>query len=279
VVPSSHRAGPLLVDAHVHIKTPEGITSIVTAGITAVRDAGMKGRTWQDTDGNRSPSGHPIILSAEWALYQKGGYGSLLGAGVDTRDEIKSEILKLKDSGAGIIKVIASGLVSLLEPGLVTRGGFNREKLAFIVREARKLDLHVMAHANGISAIRASVEAGVRSIEHGFFMTMPVLEEMAKREIFWTPTVGALVRAADSPKISTGMKRSLAELIDGNIRMIGKAHGIGVPLAVGTDCVLPDPHYEKKYKAELTYFEQAGISHGDTLKIAGEGGSELLEIE
>jgi imidazolonepropionase-like amidohydrolase len=58
--------------------------------------------------------------------------------------------------------------------------------------------------------------------------------------------------------------------------MIRRAHAIGVPLAVGTDCVLPDPRYQEAYAAELAYFEQAGIPREDVMKIASEGGAELL---
>ncbi len=275
----SHMDGPHLVDAHVHIKNPEGIASIASAGIAAARDAGMKGRPRRDADMHPHSRGLPIVVSAEWALYQRGGYGSLLGADVDTPDEIKSEILKLRNAGAGIIKAIASGLVSLTEPDQVTPGGFNGAKLSFIVGEAGRLGLDVMAHANGKWAIMAAVEAGVRSIEHGFFMTLPALERMAKKRIFWTPTVGALARAADAAAISIEMRSFVTKLIQSHIEMIGRAYKMGVPMAVGTDCVLPDPNYAQKYRAELSYFEQAGISREDAMKIACEGGAKLLRLK
>ena len=41
-----------------------------------------------------------------------------------------------------------------------------------------------MAHANGEEAIMAAAEAGVRSIEHGFFMTERALELIAAQEHF-----------------------------------------------------------------------------------------------
>jgi imidazolonepropionase-like amidohydrolase len=271
-------AGPRLVDAHVHIKNHEGITSITSAGIVAVRDAGLKGRSRREIEKDLLSHDLPLILSAGWALYKKGGYGSLLGVAVDAREEIKSEILKLKSARAGIIKVIASGLVSFTGPGRVTPGGFDREELLFIVREADSLGLSVMAHANGEAAILAATESGVRSVEHGFFMTERALEAMAKHGTYWTPTVGALARAADSATVSNEMRTYIAALIAGQLEMIGRAREAGVPLAVGTDCVLPDPEYRKIYDAELSYFERAGISREDVLRIACEGGARLLEM-
>jgi imidazolonepropionase-like amidohydrolase len=275
----SPMAGPRMVDAHVHIKNPEGIASIASAGIAAVRDAGWKGRSPSDAERNPRSNDLPVILSAGWALYKKGGYGSLLGVAIDTKDEIKSEIHELKNAGAGIIKVIASGLVSLLEPGRVTPGGFDREELLFIVREARSLGLGVMAHANGEAAILAATESGVRSVEHGFFMTERALETMAGRGTYWTPTVGALARTAAAATLSAEMRSFVSGQIQSHIEMIGRAYEMGVFLAVGTDCVLPDPAYRNIYDAELHCFERAGISRKDVLQIACEGGARLLGIE
>ncbi len=220
----------------------------------------------------------PLIISARRALYKKGGYGSSFGIPVETPEEIKSEILKLKREGAGIIKVMASGMVSLKEPGRVTTGGFNKEELQFIVQAAANCGLGVMAHANGEQAIIDAAEAGVLSIEHGFFMSEQALEIMAKKSTFWVPTVGAIKRAAESGMVSKETEDFVAGLINSHLKMIRRAHGIGAPLAIGTDCVLPDPRYAEAYEAELAYFEQAGISRGEVMKIASECGARLLGI-
>jgi len=275
---STHQDRSLFVDAHVHIKNSDGIASILSAGIAAVRDAGLSDRSWSAGGGRVQRPGFPVVISAERALYKKNGYGSWLGTAVDQQDEIKSEILKLKKAGAGIIKVIASGLVSLSEPGRITPGGFNREELFFIVREAGKHGLFVMAHANGEAAIVAAAEAGVRSVEHGFSMTGHALDVMAKQGTFWTPTVGALARAADVKTLSGEMKDSLSAQIQIHLTMISRARSMGVSLAIGTDCMLPDPAYRNIYDQELSYFEQAGIDQEDVLMIACKGGARLLGI-
>ena len=155
------------VDAHVHLRQPAGLVDVVSAGIAAVRDAGTKGGAGL----RRSGPGGPRVISAGWALVRKGGYGSFMGVAVEGRAEVRAEVLKLKAAGAGIIKVVASGMVSLKEPGKITSGGFSREELLTIVEEAAAAGLGVMAHANGDDAITNSARAGVRSIEHGFFMT------------------------------------------------------------------------------------------------------------
>jgi hypothetical protein len=90
--------------------------------------------------------------------------------------------------------------------------------------------------------------------------------------------VGALKRASESGAVSKETKDFVSGLIHSHLEMILYAHGIGVPLALGTDCVLPDPRYAEAYEAERAYFEQAGISHGEVRKIACEDGARLLGL-
>ena len=219
-----HPAGshePRFVDAHIHIKRFEGIASIAAAGIAAVRDAGTRDNAERRTVPTARHGGSPDILSACWALYKKGGYGSRLGMPVETRADISAEILKLKNAGAGIIKVMASGIVSIKDPGRVTAGGFDRDELRFLVNEAALHGLRVMAHANGEQAILNAADAGVHSVEHGFFMTEHALKALSDKKIFWVPTVGALARAARAGMASRGAEKFFDDLIRDHLRMIG----------------------------------------------------------
>ena len=276
--PGDRGRGAGFVDAHVHIKEARCLDAIVDAGVVAIRDAGMRG----DITGGRYSidrrNGLPLIISARCAIYRKGGYGSLFGMPVEDPKEVKAAIHMLKNAGAGIIKIMASGIVSVTEPGRVMAGGFGREELQFIVRESSACGLGVMAHVNGEHAIINAAEAGVRSIEHGFFMSRRALDILAKQSTFWVPTVGALKRASESGSTSKDGEGFIADLIRSHLEMILRAHDIGVHLAVGTDCVLPDPRYAEVYDAELAYFEQAGIPYDGVRKIACEGGARLLGI-
>lgn len=264
------------VDAHVHIRDMQGLDSVVAAGVAAVRDAGVRENALPGAARVQASEGGPRIVSALWAIYKQGGYGASFGVSAAGREEISAEIVRLAETGAGIIKVMASGLVSLREPGAITAGGFSEDELRFIVREARRHGLGVMAHANGEQAILSAARAGVRSIEHGFFMTRAALEVMASDGVFWTPTVGALARAAEGAGVSPEAKRFVHGLVKSHLAMIKTAQELGVPLAIGTDCVLPHRDYEAAYQAELAYFEQAGLSRAAALDIASAGGARLL---
>ncbi len=269
---------PRFVDAHVHIRAVRGLADLRSARVAAARDAGTRAGTGLAVAASSRGQGTPLISSAGKALYKKGGYGSAFGIPVESIEDIRREIVVLKLAGAGIIKAMASGLVSLVARDTVTPGGFTHQELAALVQEANALGLPVMAHANGEDAIIAAAETGVRSIEHGFFMSPRALDAMAKRGVFWVPTVGALVRALESGNVSPDMKVHIRELIRSHLAMIAQAHARGVSMAIGTDCVLPDPGYGKAYQEELAYFEEAGLSSSAVLEIACSSGAKLLGV-
>ncbi len=275
-VKDSHDAD--FIDAHVHIEDARGLDVASAAGIIGLRDAGTRNGTGLNINATRFCSTNLVVVSAGWALSKEGGYGLRFGIPVRTRDEIKSEVIRLKKAGAGIIKIMASGVVSMRHPGSITAGGFTSEEIHYIVSQAAMLGLAVMAHANGEKAIISAARAGVRSIEHGFFMTMKSLEAMAKAGTFWTPTVGALVRASDSDAVTDEAKAYIKGLVRTHLNMIGFANSIGIPMAIGTDCILPCSEYEKAYADELLFFEQAGLPRDTVLQIAARGGRQLLGI-
>jgi imidazolonepropionase-like amidohydrolase len=266
-------AAPSYIDAHVHLRAAAGLADLAGAGIAAVRDAGTRegtGLSLQAQGGGAVPR----IVTAGRALVKQGGYGGMLGTPVSTREEIEREIAGLAAAGAGIIKIVASGVVSLAPEGGVTPGGFSREEIRAVVRIADRHGLPVMCHVNGGEPVRGAVEAGVRSIEHGFFLTEDALAAMAEQGTFWVPTIGALQRAA--ARADDAARRRVAEIIERHLAMLRKAFALGVPLAVGTDCVLPDRRYRGIYEDELRYFRAAGIPHDEVERIACEGGRRLL---
>ena len=115
------------VDAHVHLSGPEALESLGLAGVAAVRDAGTKDGAGLELKKDQAAADGLFIQTAGRALSRKGGYGGFFGKGLETDDEIKEEIRTLRKAGAGIIKAMASGIVSLSDPGTITAGGFSGE--------------------------------------------------------------------------------------------------------------------------------------------------------
>ena len=70
----------------------------------------------------------------------------------------------------------------------------------------------------------------------------------------------------------------ITRTIEEHLEMILRAFDQGVLIAIGTDCVLPDPNYREVYLSEVNYFRQAGIPADAVQRIAREGGRALLGI-
>jgi len=253
-----------------------GLADLAGAGVAAARDAGTRAGTGLDLrrEGRVAGTG-PRIITAGRALVKKGGYGGMLGIPLSTIDEVSREIDALAAGGAGIIKIVASGVVRLGPEGGITAGGFNEEEVRAAVGMAGRHRLPVMCHVNGAAAIVDAVKAGVRSIEHGFFITEEALAAMAERGTFWVPTVGALVRAA--AEAGEPERQRAGGIVEQHLAMLRKAFSNGVPLAVGTDAVLPDRRYRGFLEDELRYFRAAGIPAEAVEHIATEGGRKLLD--
>src|SRR5512147_1525317 len=99
---------PGFIDAHVHMRDAEtGLAQLAAAGVVAARDAGLRENAAKERRPRYRSQAGPFTVQACWAIYKRGGYGSLFGFPVETREEIRAEILKLKEAGAGIIKVMA----------------------------------------------------------------------------------------------------------------------------------------------------------------------------
>jgi len=174
----------------------------------------------------------PITLrTCGYALYREGGYGSFLGRPVKDRDDIKRHIDELYRRDADFIKVINSGIIST--EGRVTEGGFSEEELRIIVEEAHEKGLKVFCHVSSAERIIEAINAGVDSVEHGFFMTEEALHMMKERDVTWTPTIYALVCFANT---LDGRKREILEgIVRNHIKMVSLSKQLGVRINIGSD--------------------------------------------
>jgi imidazolonepropionase-like amidohydrolase len=207
-----------------------------------------------------------LVKSAGFAIYRKGTYGVFLGKGISEKGEIKDAIKAVVDAGADFIKVVNSGIVCAKKGGLITPGGFSFEELKVICDEARQSGLEIACHANGDSAIRNAIIAGVSSIEHGYFVSNETLHMMKDKNIRWTPTVFAL--KGYSSMLSGIERRYIEEVIDNHMQSINYASSFGVRLNVGTDSGSKGVRHGESFFEELKLFQKAGLSLEQILSAA-----------
>jgi len=114
--------------------------------------------------------------------YQQRIGNTLLADGVPDVIKRTREALRM---GSTQIKVMAGGGVSsLYDPLDVTEYTFEEAKAVCDV--AKTWNTYVMIHANTDAAIRQWIEAGAKSIEHGFFIEEDTARLMAEKGIWWS---------------------------------------------------------------------------------------------
>lgn len=280
---------PGLVDCHVHLglggkeSLAERLASYPAHGILAVRDGGDAGGLGLAA-ACRVAGGElevPLVIACGRALFKKGGYGSLLGRGVEAT-ELEAAVGVLAREGAQQIKVLVSGLVSFKEYGRVGPPQLGLAELRRIVMRARAYGLKVMAHASGEEAVRLAVEAGVDSVEHGYFLTRELLWRMAERGVAWVPTVvpvAAQLKEGLRERYGPRERGVIARTVGRQLEMIALAREAGVVLGVGTDAGAAGVAHGKSFLEEILLYRKAGLSPADILTAATAGGAATLGLE
>ena len=181
-------------------------------------------------------------------------------------------------AGADWIKLATTGgLVSEHDEPLAPE--LTPEEIAVAVFEAGRKGKHVAAHAYGGSGLSNAVEAGVRSIEHGGFLTEEQAALMAQRGCYLVPTLSAMrdcLRWAEEGALTPTQCRKILGLgLDlGACVRVAKEHG--VPLASGTDYISREQHGNNL--EELTLMREAGLSPEEALLAATAGGAALCGV-
>jgi predicted DNA-binding protein len=236
--------------------------NLIKQGIFSVIDMGYK-----SAEGLRAKKliGDKLLIkTAGYAIYKSGTYGVFLGKGVSHKSEIKDLVKEIISSGADFIKVINSGIVH--PKGKITPGGFDFEEIRIICEEARQRGLMISCHVNGDKAIREAIEAGVSTIEHGYFISKESLHMLKERNISWTPTIYALT--VYSSFLTGNEKKYIEDVIERHLESIYYASSIGVRLNVGTDSGSRGVCHGKSFIEELRLFSKAGLSFDQIINAA-----------
>ncbi len=290
-----HYVLPGLVDCHVHLAlsggrgkdSPENqgnhLHQLLKGGVLAVRDGGDRDCLTLGMVNNGGCSEGPVgpyIVATGCALRRKGMYGSFLGPGLKSKDDLAKMVAQMAAHAASQIKILASGLVSFCQYGAVGPMQFSPEDLSFIVREARGYGLHVMAHVNSAQGVKAAVLAGVRSVEHGYFLDGDCLDLMAERGSYWVPTIVPVANTAVKMK-GYFTDRELT-VIENTYRrqqeMVCRAVEKGVKVAIGTDSGAPGTEFGRSYIEELLLFQEAGVEVADIICAATVTGAKVLGL-
>lgn len=161
-------------------------------------------------------------------------WGGVVVDGVDECIKASREELR---RGAHCIKITASGgVMSPSDPMWMNQ--FREDEIRAVVNECIERRTYVSAHCHPVSAIRRSIEFGVRCIEHATLIDADTAQFVAERGAYVVPTMSVIFVTMDvGPKL--GMTQdSMAKLkvaADSALEGLQHMRDAGVKLGYGTD--------------------------------------------
>jgi imidazolonepropionase-like amidohydrolase len=177
----------------------------------------------------------------------------------DGEDAVIAAVRQNLSQGASQIKLMAGGgVASILDPLHTLQ--FFPEEIEAAVRAAADWDTYVAVHVFSDEGVRRSVDAGVRSIEHGFFASRKTMELMKDRDVFLVAQMtGISPYLAQNPGLQNKANQAkLALATDLSKDFVENVKTVGPKMAFASDVVFATGagartqlDYEKWFHAEL----------------------------
>jgi len=253
-------------------------------GFTCLRDLETEGAMFADVDVKKAinngevPGPHMQVSTR--AMAPTGAYGPYgysweisIPQGVQYVDgvaEARKAVREQISHGADWIKYYSDhGYFYGPDGVLHSHVNFTDEEAKEIVDETHRLGHKVAAHAIGSDGIAAALRAGVDSIEHGDGLTESEMEEMARRGIYWVPTI--MVGAYVAP----GRAGNWTKMVDTEKAAFQLALKKGVKVVLGTDAGGFDWR-ELNQALEFDYYVKYGMTPMQAIRTATTTAAELL---
>lgn len=227
--------------------------AVLRAGFTSVREMGGLGTFLGRAVEEGAVTG-PNIYASGSMLSMTAGHGDFHSVGievarqlhahtwgedniVDGPDECRAGVRRMLRLGAKVIKVHASGGVmsELDDPHLPQ---FTKAELEAIVDEAARMERIVGAHCHGKRGIMASLDAGIKTIEHGTHLDEEAATAMVESGAILIPTrwiVNYLIEEGERAGMPDYAKKKIEATAERHADAISLAVERGVKIALGTD--------------------------------------------
>ena len=214
-------------------------TAAVRGALAALRDAGV---VWFRDGGDAlGVSARARALAPEYgigyvtpvfAIHRQGYYGSIVGRAYADPAGYRALVRDARAAGADFIKLMFSGIITFDGYGRLSCPSLPAEEIRALVEIAHGAGFAVMAHVNGADAVRAAVEAGTDSVEHGYFMDRECLARLAASETVWVPTLAAAAAFVGRPGFDAAVA---ARTLAGQQQAVRLALSLGARVAAGSD--------------------------------------------
>jgi imidazolonepropionase-like amidohydrolase len=280
---------PGLIDAHVHIADLGAARRALHSGVTTARSMGTS--FFADVGlrelARAGALEGPEILAAgyhvrpqpaEQLFLDAPELADLLGTEIKGAEPIRRVARVMLDHGVDFIKVNATERAGLPETD-PRKPFYDEAELTALVSEAARAGVPVAAHAHGDGGGRAAVLAGVRSIEHGTYLSPETLRLMVDRGTFLVPTVAVVSDLTlpggdyDDPVLQVRGRHMLPRVRE----MAATAYDLGVPIVAATDTGY-GPESVLRLSHEMQELVALGLTEIDAIRAATTTSADLLGV-
>jgi len=263
-------------------------------GFTTVRDLGGTGVNISLRNAiNSGKIPGPRVFTAGKSIATTGGHADptngsnrkLIGnpgpkeGVVNSVEDAKKAVRQRYKNGADCIKITATGgVLSVAKSG--DNPQFTIEEVKAICDMAKDYGMHVAAHAHGDVGMQRAIIGGVKTIEHGTYMSEKTMDLMIKHDAYLVPTITAGKEVAEKakvkgfyPEIVVPKALAVGPQIQGTF---GRAYKKGVGIAFGTDAGVFKHGVNGK---EFGFMVEAGMPAIETLQSATITNAMLLKMD
>jgi len=280
---------PGLIDGHTHADNFAAFKRALESGVTTVRSAGVSNYAdvgWHQLVVKGAVVGPDVVTSgyhvrphiAEEAFLSDPEYSDLM-AGVTTIERMRRAVQMNLSHGVDWIKILATDRAGTADTD-PRKQVYTEDEIRAIVQEAAAKGKPVEAHAHGDEGAMAAVKAGVRSIEHGTYLSDATLQLMKEKGTYFDPTYTTVIDLAepggdyDVPALQIRGQHMLPRLREA----VQHAHTMGVKIVTGGDTGY-GPRSLTRIGQEMTHFVEMGFTPLEAIQSATITNAEMLRLE
>lgn len=182
---------------------------------------------------------------------------------VNTPEEAKSAARYQISRGVDVIKFNTAGSLRLEDGSITIHQEMDYEMLAAAVYEADKVELITAAHCHGGQGATDTIKAGVRTLEHGHFLTDEHFELMLEHGTIFVPTLCPNEKLYEMGPEALGSAWDrwdwLEIVMEKKTDTVRRALDAGVPVAAGSDAGTNYNHHGENAR-EMEFMVLRGMS-------------------
>lgn len=255
-----------------------GVTTVRTVGGVENYDSWLR----DEISEGRTPG--PRILASNMAVSVPGGHmaGSLAYEAANAEDAVRF-VDRIAAGNADLIKLMVTGGVLDAEvkgePGVLKMAP---EIIRAACDEAHRFGYYVSAHVESTEGLKAALENGVTSIEHGAAVTPEIIELFREKNAFLVTTISpSLSYALFDPAVSGAdeiQQYNGKIVMDGIISCARACLENGIPVGLGTDTGCPYVTHYDMWRELVWFTKYCGVSSRFALHTATAGNAKLAGI-